>query len=150
MQKTPAARYASCAEVIEALRPFAAGRRRRADPTDNDNPASESIASDGHRGRRRGAADGAPDRPAAAARPVGGRPETATRRPASADARAADGPAPAPAPRLVQEPAPQPEAPEPAAAPKSLGQRLGALGFVLLALLAGAVAWLVCNLVLPK
>ncbi len=150
MQKTPAARFASCTEVMEALRPFAPATgtvRSRPTMTIPRLRASQATA----------AADDAAAR--ATERPTGPLPPRAPSaaapklRPA-APLRPTPAPptvaAPAPAPQLVQEPAPQPQAPEPAPAPKSLGQRMGALGFVLLALLAGAVAWLVCNLVLPK
>ena len=42
------------------------------------------------------------------------------------------------------------EAPPPADEARPLGQRLGTFGVFLLALLAGAVAWLACSLILPR
>jgi hypothetical protein len=45
----------------------------------------------------------------------------------------------------VQEPAPEPT-PEPAAGP-TLGQRLGTVGIVVLAVVAGAAAWLVTSFI---
>ncbi len=151
MQKTPAVRYASCAEVIEALRPFApvSGPVRsrptmtipRLKPSASAAPAPKSA-----------------DAPArATSRPTGPLPPrvpsaAAPKLKPSAPVRPTPAPptAAVPASKPVLEAAPLGEEPGSTLAPKSLGQRMGALGYVLLALLTGAVAWLVCNLVLPK
>ena len=124
MQKTPAARYASCAELIDALRPFAPATgpvrsrptmtiprlRSAAAPAPIASADAKTIAaprSVGPLPPRAPSAAAAPKlRPAAPVRPTPAPPTT-----------------PPPAPKPVAEPAPQLEAAEPA--PKSLGQRTG-------------------------
>ncbi len=148
MQKTPAARYPSCAEVIQALRPFAPAtgpvrtrptmtipRLRPQHPTASAPASSEGPA----RPAPRATGPLPPRAPSAAAPKLRAAPLKPTPAPPTI---------PVVAPQPIAHPAPQ--AAEPEAGPKSLGQRMGALGFLLLALLAGAVGWLVCNLVLPK
>ena len=149
MQKQPANRYAGCAEVIEALRPFAGqANNRKVTQTMRALPKLDGL-------RRAGLA---PER-------------TAPERPVTPRPGAADGPAPAPranqplrpvAPsRLGRVPTPPPAAaPEPpadtaaadAASPEAPAQkgRFGTFGIVMLAALAGAAAWLVSSLFLVR
>ena len=94
MQKTPAWRYASCAEVIEALRPFAPVSgpvRSRPTMTIPRLKPSASAAPCAEIGGRPGSRHVAADRPIASARPIRGGPETKALRPGSSDARTADG-----------------------------------------------------------
>ncbi len=138
MQKTPAARYPSCAELIEALRPLApaagAVRTRPTMTIPRLRPPQQTTAAP--------PAENAAARPAA--RPTGPLPPRAPSmaapkmRPAAPLRPTPPPPTAAPAPQPAEEPNPAATAPEPEAAPKSLGRRMGVLGFVRLAFLAGA------------
>ncbi len=151
MQKTPASRYSSCAEVIDALRPFAPASGpvrtrptmtipRLAERRTDDRRRREDARRPDPRARTTGPL---PPRAPSAAAPKRGPPPPSDRRPRRRRSR--------PLRRnLSRSSAAQRRRPRNRHGAKSLGQRMGALGFVLLALLAGAVAWLVCNLVLPK
>ena len=158
MQKAPASRYASCAPLIDALRPMApAVSPSRVRPTKTI-PRLRPVAPTPETLRPAAATTQAMDRvaPRPAPRPVSPLPPRAP----SAAARQqpatplqptpppAAKPTPAPPPQQVLPPAPA--APEPAVQPQPLSQRLGTFGVFLLALLAGAVAWLACSLVLPR
>ncbi|HVS35036.1 MAG TPA: serine/threonine-protein kinase [Gemmataceae bacterium] len=161
MQKTPASRYPSCAELIEVLRPFApavgAVRTRPTMTIPRLRSPQQTAAAPNAEAAKPAAKQDAAARPGP--RPTGPLPPRA---PSAVAPKLRPAPLrPTPAPPTAQvppPPPPQPEAapePQPAAAeqdpaPKSLGQRMGALGYVLLALLAGAVAWLACNFLLPK
>ena len=147
MSKAPAARFGSCAELIDALRPLAPAAapirtrptmtipRLRAQAAAPAAPAENKAAP---RLAPRGVAPLPPRAPSAVA--------AARQQPA-----ALPRPHPAPAAKTDPKPAPAPAAPEPApAAARPLKQRLGTLGIFLVALLAGAVAWLLCSLVQPR
>jgi serine/threonine-protein kinase len=154
MQKNPADRYGSCQEVIEALRPFAASgpvvRRPSAQMPPRAPLPKPPVA-----------------QPAATPRPAL-RPAPLPRSnngtaPAPASTPAAPAPAPVAKPTRslpVAAVAPQPpvaalvnrddtvtETAPTAADQPSLLQRLGPVGIVLLAIMAGAVAWLVSSFI---
>jgi serine/threonine-protein kinase len=145
MQKQPAARYPSCAEVIDALRPLATS----AAPVRQRNTMTIRALA--------GAKPEAPKPPAAIPLPKGdsahgrAKPPVAQPLPARAPsappaklpgradvARPTSAPAPFPVPTSVPTGHADPGH-APAPAPR---QGLGTLGAVLLAILAGAVAWL--------
>jgi serine/threonine protein kinase len=149
MQKVPTARYVNCAEVSEALRPLASVDASA--PKSRSMPRLKAPRVAGHK-----ASLSAPAAKPDAPRPPAARPANPLP-PRSPSAAAANLPRPgnfhkpaAPAP----EPAPEEAAaaPEPAheadrPARKSLAQRIGTVGVVLLAVLAGAVAWLLSSFI---
>jgi serine/threonine-protein kinase len=145
MQKAPADRYTNCQEVIEALRPFAAlapvVRRPSAQmPPRQPIPKPAPVL---------------PPTPRPAIRPAplprsanGTAPAQA---PAAIPVAKPVRPAPAPPPQAIpvakvarpQVQQPAPVEPAPAQTTRlSLVQRLGPVGIVLLAIMAGAIAWL--------
>jgi serine/threonine protein kinase len=139
MQKTPADRYANCQEVIEVLRPFAASApvvRRPSAQMPPRAPIPKPMPA-------------LPPKPIAANRPVP-LPRSANGT-APAPAAKPVRTAPAPAPRVEETPRlPEPAAPQaipvaqvaPPPEKPSIVQRLGPVGIVLLAIMAGAIAWL--------
>jgi serine/threonine protein kinase len=174
MQKDPHARYASCTEVIDALRPFAGGaappppgRKMRPSlasiklpkrPSSHDQavPPQAVPVAPVRLQPPRAQPPRAQPAPPRTARPA---PPAPPQRIASRSARPAppaprpDAPVPPP-PASTWESAPLPPQapPRPPASfgqvePPSLSQRLGTMGVVLLALLAGAVAWLLSSMV---
>jgi serine/threonine-protein kinase len=185
MEKAPADRFPSCAELVEALRPFAsaAPARRYSHPARTLRPAEGSSQTGEPRAGTPippavpGAGGGAPRAAARLSRinqPLPPRPPSrdagARQAPQAQPARAANpkaGPPPIPAPTPrpgVALPRPQPTpppipGPEPRTAaaveqpdanpdaPASLGQRLGTFGVILVAIAAGALAWLLSSLV---
>jgi serine/threonine-protein kinase len=138
MQKSPTDRYVKCAEVIEALRAFSTGAAPARRPTGQmirppaaklQRPPSNGDAEPTALGNAR------PPRPAATLPP-------ATTRPAAPAKPAPVAPQPI-AEIPTPEQAPVDYAPE---APSYL-QRIGPIGIVLLAVMAGAVAWLVSSFI---
>ena len=158
MQKAPASRYASCAEMIDALRPLAAAAapvrtrpttsiprvRPTAAPPETARPAAPAPPT-ADKGAPRRAPHGNGSLPPRAPSVVAARqqPTVPMRTVPPATIKAAPEQAPPSPPAAVE------VAPPPADA-RPLGQRLGSFGVFLLALLAGAVAWLACSLILPK
>jgi serine/threonine protein kinase len=140
MQKAPADRYANCQEVIEALRPFAATapvvRRPSAQmPPRPPLPKPAPVL---------------PPTPRPAIRPAPLPRSANGTAPAPTPAAKSLRPAPAPVPKTDNGPQQAQPAPEaipvaqvaPAPERPSLLQRLGPVGIVLLAIMAGAIAWL--------
>jgi serine/threonine-protein kinase len=156
MHKAPASRYSGCAEIIEALRPFApaspAMRNRPtmkiqhlklpapAQPGPTTGPNAKEAAP---RTAPRPAAPLPPRAPSAhmgaptlrstpAVRPTPPAPPASALKPLHADTQTV------------------PPATESAPAPAPMSQRLGTLGVVLVTVLAAAVSWLLCNFLLPR
>jgi serine/threonine-protein kinase len=163
MQKDPQARYANCAELIEALKPFASAAqpvlrvtmqmKSLPKPGLERPPAPPRPATGPGAGAKPGSTPGTPPPAPNAAE---GRPllkpaqPLPPRGPSSHGTRPGSKSAPPPLPAAP----PRPSVPaaghvEDEAAPtgSSLGQRLGTFGVVLLAVLAGAVAWLLSSFV---
>jgi serine/threonine-protein kinase len=175
MQKQPAARYAGCGELIEALRPLAgapAGRRatqtmrslpklgeprRPAAPAPAPAAELRRPAAPAPEAEPEAEAEAAPPRPAQRPpqplRPVGPSARLAPAAPAPArpaPARPAPRRAPQPPPPVVEdddEPITAEEDVVEEAAPDGPAPRLGTLGVVLIAFLAGALAWLLSSFV---
>jgi serine/threonine protein kinase len=132
MQKAPASRYGSCADLINALKPFASKVQQPARRQTMQMPRVRPLP----------APPTAPDAPAAARPGPRGaalppRAPSAPRPPAAPAKAAAAPPAPAPAPA---------KAPQKDAADKPR-KSFGAFGIVLLAVLAAATAWLVSSFI---
>ena len=153
MQKAPASRFAGCAELIEVLRPLApAAAPVRTRPTMTIR--RPQLAAAAPETTRPSAAPAAPAGEKASPRPAPrGNGPLPPRAPSAEAARHKPSEPVRAAPPAATKPAPE-SAPAPAtveaAAPKAderrpLGQRLGTFGVFLLALLAGAVAWLACK-----
>jgi serine/threonine protein kinase len=154
MHKSPASRYSGCAEVIEALRPFAptiAVRNRPAQsiPRPKAPPApAQPVASTVPAAR-----ETAPRLTPRHASPLP--PRAPSTHIAVPSLRAAPAVRPMPPP-ATSAPAPKPAYPiaqvaPPAPAPQPANPPLGTLGTVLVAVLAAAVSWLLASLVmLPK
>lgn len=152
MKKTPAERYANCQEVMEALRPFAASAPVVRRPSANMPPRAPLP-------KPAAAAAPAPrpqPRPVPLPRSANGTipaPVAAKAAPVPATAKAAPPPSRREieeTPRLPEPPVPEesPVQPEPVAQEKpGFMQRLGPVGIVLLAIMAGAIAWLVSSFI---
>jgi serine/threonine-protein kinase len=154
MQKQPAARYGSCAEVLEALRPFAAGAPapRRAMATrqlprpEAPRPAAAVPAAPPVVAPSSAAAAPRPNQPLpsrapAVKPPAPPRPAVPVARKAPVAVPVVVAPEAEPAELAERDTYPEPTVRAP------LGQRLGTLGIVLLAVLAGAVAWLLSSFI---
>jgi serine/threonine-protein kinase len=143
MAKQPTARYSTCAEVIQALQPFVA---KSAQPARRPTLSIPRIK---------------PKAPPASAE-AAPRPATLPPRAPSAAVAAKAAPRPAAKPFPAARPAAVPHALPVAAVadpsygrpadfdpnpPQSLGQRLGTVGVVLLAVVAGVVAWLLSSFI---
>jgi serine/threonine-protein kinase len=155
MQKAPANRYPSCAEAIDALRPLSGPVNMPARRPTMTMPRVKVPAAPAPR-----AAAPAPMPAPAKAQQVAPRvnqplPPRAPSAPAAAAPRPAPyanpaAPAPGaehhPAPPAVERLRPTHDAGDPSE-PQPLGQRLGTAGVILLAVAAGALAWLLSSLV---
>jgi serine/threonine-protein kinase len=154
MQKAPANRYATCAELLEALRPFASAGQASTRRATMAMPRVKLS-------RPEGARPAAPAPAAAAAPREVPQPKTSpsfpgrTASPLGKLPRSGHGTKPAqPAPEPVAAPA-QVAAPAPALAqsapdasePAPLSQRIGTVGIILLAILAGVAAYFLSYLV---
>jgi serine/threonine-protein kinase len=145
MEKTPTARYVNCAEVIEALRPLASPAGSA--PKSRSTPRLKAPRVAGVKATLQ----------VPAVKPDALRPEPRSNNPLpprspsvaanlprpgnfNKPAAPAAPPAPAPEPEPVAAHAAPQEIERPA--PRSLGQRIGTVGIVLLAVVAGAIAWL--------
>ncbi len=155
MSKVPTERYINCAEVSEALRPLAdpvgsapksrsmprlkaprvAGTKATLPPTPAKPDAPKAPAARPNNPLP-------PRSPSAAAAANLPRPGTFNK-PAAPAPEPAHHPAPAHEPAASPEPAHEADQP----APKSLVQRIGTVGIVLLAVVAGAVAWGIASLI---
>jgi serine/threonine-protein kinase len=138
MAKTPGDRYPSCVEVLEALRPFAGVRaepmRRSTMAMPRVRLARPGAASPAAKG---GAAPLPPRAPSPAAKLS---PSAHGQKPAASAAPPhAAAPAAVPVAQLVPE--------QSASASTPLGQRIGAMGILLLAVLAGIAAYFLSCLV---
>ncbi len=149
MQKVPTARYINCAEVAEALRPLASPAGSA--PKSRSVPRLKSPRVAGPRATLQVPAV-KPDAP----RPPVARPNSPL--PPRSPSAAVNLPRPGTFNKPAAAHAPAPAAEEAAAAPdvapeadrparKSLAQRIGTVGVVLLAVLAGAVAWLLSSFI---
>jgi serine/threonine protein kinase len=150
MAKNPADRYACTADVVDALRPFAAEEPKRGRPGSPRPVAPSSrLQSSTPLPSSKNGPQG-PTAPARATNPQGA--DVNTRLAGLRPGRAAAPPAPAapaPAPAKQHEPAPVAQV-APAAAPtgkRSWDQRLGPIGIALIAVIAGAVAWLLSSFI---
>jgi serine/threonine-protein kinase len=154
MEKTPTARYLNCTEIIEALRPLASPAGSA--PKSRSTPRLKAPRVAGIKATLQVPAV-KPDAPRPAARPNNPLPP---RSPSSAAANlprpgtfnkpsAPAAPAHVPPPAAEFEEAAAPAAPQEVERParRSLGQRIGTVGVILLAVLAGAVAWGLASLV---
>jgi serine/threonine-protein kinase len=155
MQKQPASRYASCGELIEALRPFVAGGTVQRKVTQQMRALPKLDAA-----RKQTLA---PERPApvpnaktTAASPAAApranqpaRPVAPSNRLPSRQTLAAPAPVPAPAPPQEEEELVDLGA-ETAEETQGKKSTFGTFGIIMLALLAGAAAWLVSSLFLIK
>jgi serine/threonine-protein kinase len=141
MSKNPDERYASTADVVEALRPFTTSTPKKSPrplspssrlPASTPLPPSRTL----------------PASPPAAAAPA---PRSTNPQVADVNARLANlrpgrTAPPAPVAPQKQELAPRPPQ-QPAPAPRSWDQRLGPVGIALIAVIAGAAAWLLSSFV---
>jgi serine/threonine-protein kinase len=145
MQKSPANRYASCAEVIEALRPFAGVTT----PSRRATMAMPRVKLPRPDAPRPATAPSVP--PRELPRPRGAQPVPPRPAPASKLPRSEHGQRPAVAaaePPVAAAPAIAPTIPQPAAEPARLpiAQRIGTMGILLLAVLAGIAAYFLSSL----
>jgi serine/threonine protein kinase len=143
MQKSPTDRYVKCAEVIEALRAFSSGAAPARRPTGQmlrppaaklqvgKPPSNGDVDSTSLGGAR-------PPRPATTLPPATSRPRP------QAPAKPSPAVPQAPAETVWAEQSPADCAPD---APQSYLQRIGPIGIVLLAVMAGAVAWLASSFI---
>jgi serine/threonine protein kinase len=161
MQKNPADRYASCAEVVEALRPLTsalAPTRHRVSqkiPTVRPQPTPQPAEPEPQKPQAR-QLPGVQPRPVAPSQRSQPQPQQPAQRPAPARPQPQQ---PAPVPQRVPQklapvkPAPKPVPQEPEDVyeelnvpgedrPASTRPALGNLGVILLAILAGVAAWL--------
>ena len=142
MQKAPAARYGSCADLIAALKPFAGKAQQPARRQTMQMPRVRPLPAPPATG------PAGPATPAAARpgpRPAAPLPPRAPSAPAKPAPRRPAGPA-TPAKAAGTGPAPAAAAPAGAAAPPQK-KSFGVFGVVLLAVLAAATAWLVSSLI---
>jgi serine/threonine protein kinase len=144
MQKNPTDRYVKSAEVIDVLKAYSTGTPLVRRPSSQmKRPAVKPLTPPPNGDVELGAAR--PPRPAGALpKPASTPNPVAALRPSNSGKHAALQ-APASAPEAA---APEQPATEPAAAPRQgIMQRLGPVGIVLLAVIAGAVAWLVSSFI---
>jgi hypothetical protein len=155
MKKTPQERYASTAEVTDALRPFASdGSQRRghgSTPVRPLSPSAKAAASTPlpPKSTASPSSNGLPP-----ARQTAPAPPSRTTPAANADVNARLAGLRPNRPHSTATPVPGPEAgttsPEPASAISSTrtwDQRLGPMGIALIAILAGAAAWLASSFI---
>jgi serine/threonine-protein kinase len=151
MQKAPEARYASCGELIQALRPFTAALA----PVSRRNLSLPKVPVVRPTAKAAAVPEATPkageQAPAARPRPL----------PARTPSQQADQPVKplAPAAKAPTAPPPAPKEEEPAhgaaegyeetedTTPAGLGQRLGTAGVFLLALVAGVAAWFLSSFI---
>jgi serine/threonine-protein kinase len=156
MEKTPSARYLNCTEVIEALRPLASPAGSA--PKSRSVPRLKAPRVAGVKATLQVPA-AKPEAPAPrpVARPNNPLPPRSPSaaanlpRPGTFNKPAARAPEPVPAAAPEVEAAASPEAAQEYDRParRSLGQRIGTVGVVLLAVAAGAVAWLLSSFIKP-
>jgi hypothetical protein len=154
MKKTPQERYASTAEAIEALRPFAGdgrGRRHIGGAPGRPLPPSARVAASTPVPATKSAGPPPPAAIPVGRQAPGGPPPRVAQlaSPGDVNARLAglrpNRPNPAAPPQA--EAVPQEPAQLPSARPLTWDQRLGPIGIALVAILAGAAAWLVSSFI---
>ncbi len=145
MSKSSQDRYPTTGDVVEALRPFVAET-----PTRRPMPGTAKAVAPSSRMPSSTPLPG-PSRPSSPPAPVPPRTGNPQGIP-DVNARLASlrpnrpGPAAAASPPPRHEPAPQ-QQPAPAHAPRSWDQKLGPIGIALIAIIAGAAAWLVSSFI---